>query len=226
MAKISENYAPYAFTGNILDILHRLRDASLPEVINPGVVIKIGVSEGNAHRTVATLQYLGLIDEEGKQTKEMKNLAKASTADYPSVLAEIIRNGYARIFEIVNPTKATETEIMDAFRGSEPASQWKRMGILFIDLCKEAGIIPQETPTPERAQSETPKKSSRNGQNNNNARPKTPKFFGGTGGWYSDLQNIFDKLPDRDNPKWSSDNKQKWLKALESMLDLLIDVED
>jgi uncharacterized protein DUF5343 len=225
MAKISENYAPYAFTGNILDILHRLRDASLPEVIDTGVVVKIGVSEGNSHRTVATLQYLGLIDEEGTQTKEMKNLAKASTADYPSVLAEIIRNGYARIFQIVNPTKATETEIMDAFRGSEPASQWKRMGILFIDLCKEAGIIANDPATAEK-QTETRKPAKNNQSNSNSARPKTPKFYGGTGGWYSDLQNIFDKLPDRDNPKWSSDTKQKWLKALESMLDLMIDIED
>jgi uncharacterized protein DUF5343 len=224
MAKITENYAPYAFTGNVLDILHRLRDASLPEVIDVNVVMKIGVSGGNSHRTVATLQYLGLIDEEGKQTKELKNLAKASTADYPSVLAEILRNGYSRIFEIVNPAKANEVEILDAFRGFEPASQWKRMGNLFIGLCQEAKIIAGEPATSDKP-TET-KKVIKNSQSSNNARPKTQKFYGGQSGWYSDLQNIFDKLPDRNNPTWSSDTKQKWLKALESMLDLMIDVED
>src|SRR6266498_1784440 len=223
MARISENYAPYAFTGNVLDILHRLRDASLPEIIDVGVVVRIGISEGNAHRTVATLQFLALIDDEGKQTKEMKNLAKASTNDYPSVLAEILRSAYSRIFEVVNPQKASEIEIMDAFRGLEPASQWKRMGILFIGLCQEAGLISGTPATSEKPQSESSRKPSKNGQNST-ARPKPQRISSGAGGWYSDLQNIFDKLPDRDNPSWSSDTKQKWLKALESMLDLLIDV--
>jgi len=214
MTKLSKDYAPYAFTGNVLDILHRLRDAGLPEIIDTQVVIRIGVSQGNSHRTVAALRFLGLIDEDGQQTEVTENLARASTEDYPSVLAEILRNGYSGIFEVINPSNTTEVQIFDAFRGYKPQSQWKRMAQLFIGLCQEAGLYEGEPAT-------TQKSSPTFKRTKSSIRSSTNSAY-----WFSEFKHLLDKLPDQNDPSWDTDTKRRWLKALESLLDFLIDLED
>ncbi len=216
-----ENFFPYAFTGNVLDILRRLREASLPNVIDATVVVRIGVSEGNAHRTVAALKFLDLIDDEGKQTEPMQNLAKASTEEYPSVLGNIIHNAYSEIFQIVNPETTSEVQVMDTFRGREPKSQWKQMGNLFIGLCQEAGLIPGKPATSNRSATSISKPSGEG-----EGRSKPSKFTSDASIYYGHFQNIFEQLPSYSNRSWNRITKEKWLKLFESMLDVLIDVED
>lgn len=208
-----KDYAPYAFTGNVLDILNRLRTANLPEYIDIQTVIRVGVSEGNASRTIKTLEFLGLIDKAGKQTERMEALGKAPENEYNAVLADVIRDAYARIFEVVIPETATETEITDAFRGSKPSSQWQRAATLFIGLSREAGILEGEPATAEK-----PVAKSR--------RQSVLTMFGANE-YLANLEPLFQQLPPYEGSRtWDADTRAKWLKAFESMLDLLIEIED
>lgn len=218
--KLKDNFFPYAFTGNVLDILGRLREASLPNLIDATAVVRIGVSEGNAHRTIAALRFLGLVDEEYKQTDVMKSLAKASTEDYPTVLGAVIRNAYSEIFQLVNPETSTEQKVMDAFRGREPQSQWKQMGTLFIGLCQEAGIMPGKPATADRSTSSPPKTGG-----DVDVR-KSLKLTSDAGLYFAHFQSIFDTLPPYNQRSWSKVTKTKWLKLFESMLDVIVDIEE
>lgn len=144
MARDGKTTAPYAPIKNVLDTIHRLRDRGVPNPLTPESVQSIGVPEGNAHRTVFAMRFLGLIDEAGAPTPTANRMKEASTAEYPVVLGEIVRDAYQMVFELVDPAKDSEIEIADAFRRFDPAGQRFRMVPLFLGLCAEAGIIPPE----------------------------------------------------------------------------------
>ena len=144
MAPKDPTNAPYAPIRNVLDVLHRLRDRGIPNPLTPDSIQSIGVPDGNAHRTVQTFKFLGVVDDAGAPTAAATRLQQASTSEYSAVLAEIIRAAYQKVFELVDPAQDTDVAIADAFRRFEPAGQRYRMVPLFMGLCAEAGIIPPE----------------------------------------------------------------------------------
>src|SRR5258706_13841719 len=124
-----ENFAPYTSIGNILLILGKIRMGWVPNnPIDKGEMERVGITAGNANRTIAALEYLGLINEDGRPTDTWKAIATSTTNDYPKVLEGILRNSYPSIFELhPNPADATDIEIGDAFKKSEPFAQRDRM---------------------------------------------------------------------------------------------------
>lgn len=144
MSHLEENYMPYASPSNVLAVIRRIRDRGLPDIIDPQFLSQIGISEQGARRTISTLQFLGLIDDDGTPTDVLKSLHRASQNEYPSELANVIRSAYESIFKAVDPANANDIELNDAFRPFEPASQRSRMVTLFLALCKEAKILEGE----------------------------------------------------------------------------------
>lgn len=144
MARDEKLTAPYAPIKNVLDVVHKLRDRGIPNPLTPESVQSIGVPDGNAHRAVFAMKFLGLVDEDGAPTASADRVRHASTAEYPEVFAEIVRAAYAKVFELVDPAADSDIEISDAFRRFDPAGQRFRMVPLFMGLCAEAGIIPAE----------------------------------------------------------------------------------
>ena len=147
MAKDESQTAPYAPLHNVLTVIRRLRDRGLPNPLTLKELERTGVPEGNAPRTLATLRGLGLIGEDGFHTPACERLGKATTTDYPGVLAEIVRAAYAPVFTLVDPSVDSEIAIQDAFRHYKPQAQRSRMVALFIGLCREAGIVAGGPPT-------------------------------------------------------------------------------
>jgi Family of unknown function (DUF5343) len=248
-----EGTAPYAPTENVLAVIRRFREKGLPEVLNAQELIRLSVAEGNATRVLRALRFLGLLDVDGRRTPEFDRLARASSVEYPQLLAEVLREAYRDVFIIVDPTETNATELDDAFRHYEPQAQRERMVRLFIGLCREANLLPggplepghrvktgrigkSPVPTARRIWSTSSKNALENDTMDNgteNTAPRTqlafpwdepPKALSALGEGYILLTGLLRQLPPE--REWSRAHREQWLAAFTSMLDLMIKVGD
>jgi hypothetical protein len=105
-------------------------------------LVQTGVSRGSVHRTLRTLEFLGLVDEEGRWTPAFRDIAAADADRYRAALGAVLRNAYGPIFDMMDATEMSERALRAAFRGFVPEAQRDRMIGLFQALSREAGIIP------------------------------------------------------------------------------------
>jgi len=160
--------APYAPVKAVVSVIERHRQVGLP-AITTDTLVRMGVTQSLAPRTVQALKLLDLIDDAGKPTDEFEAIRKAPMGDLPSALANLIRDVYAPVFSVVDPTTASVTEIEDAFRGFAPSGQRARMVTLFTGLMAYAKMIaaaPKQAPGPRPKAAGTTRASVR--------KPKTP----------------------------------------------------
>jgi hypothetical protein len=110
MAIEIDGTAPYAPAENVLLVIRRCREKGSLEVFKTEELPRLSVPEGNARRTMRALRFLVLIDDDGRCTPEFTRLCRASTGEYPQILAEILRAAYRDVFTIVDPTNTNLTE--------------------------------------------------------------------------------------------------------------------
>jgi hypothetical protein len=246
--------APYAPAENVLAVIRRFREKGLPEVLNAQELVRLSLPEGNATRTLRALRFLGLLDTDGRRTPIFDRLGRATTAEYPQLLGEILREAYKDVFIIVDPADTTATELDDAFRNYEPQAQRERMVRLFIGLCREANLAPggplepghrvktgingksAVTQSNRRTRLAASKNKVENDKTDNpslNAGTKTqlafpwdepPKVLSTLGEGYFLLTGLLRQLPSE--RQWSQTRREQWLAAFTAMLDLMIEVVD
>jgi len=236
----SAKNAPYGPSQNILAVIGRLRDHGVPDPLTTSNLGQLSIPEGNIGRTLAGLSFLGLIGSDGRHTDTMRRLAEVPTDEYERALAEIIRGAYAGIFSILKPEMASDTQILDAFRGYQPAKQRLRMVMLFKGLCREAGLMPAERatgratavrssnqrsgsqPVRRRAAPEvapaSPIVPAGNAPPPEDRRDPLPAF---EEPWIARFRPVFDELPS--SRKWTAAKRQRWVNALEAYLDLYVE---
>jgi len=135
----ADGQAPYAPPATVMHVIDRHRQVAIPR-FDVATLERVGVSKSLAPRTAQTLRLLGLIDEEGNPTAVFEELRKSSTPDFQPTLARIVREAYKPVFDILDPTNASTSEIEDSFRHFTPAGQRGRMVTLFIGLLDGAGL--------------------------------------------------------------------------------------
>jgi hypothetical protein len=126
-------------------------------------------------RVSQALRFLGLVYEDGRPSDKFQALAGAPDDKYKELLDKIIREAYRAEFGMIDPGKDTQSKIMNAFQPYQPRSQTMRMVMLFLALCREAGIPVLDAPR-QRQMKETPnRKTKTSGQDkaNNRDRAKT-----------------------------------------------------
>jgi len=138
--------APYAPPANVLAVIHRYRERNLPPEIDAPLLLELGVSKGNLHRTLAALRFLGLISEAGVPTPAFESLQMASLEEYQIIFSGLVRNAYEEAFRVLDPSKDAQFVIDNHFRRYLPHSQRARMVTLFLALCREAGVPTIEAP--------------------------------------------------------------------------------
>lgn len=221
---------PYAPAKPVLEIVRRIRERSLPEVLSRKDLQRLGAAEGNSDRIQKALQFLDLIDQSGRRTPTFDRVGKASTTEYQSVLAEIVRGAYARILTIVDPRVDTDIAINDAFRHYEPSGQRPQMVGLFMALCREAGLADvATTPRRQTGRKDTSVPALSRGATQPKSRVVERAEESGSsdepsGSDYRLLSALIQQLP-RDG-KWTQGRRDRWLQAFTANIDLLVEVAD
>lgn len=141
-----EDKRPYAAAANVVGVLQRARTRNLPDRIDNDFLRLAGVPEVVFGRVANALLFLGFTDEDQRPTETLTALSAAPDEKYRELLAGALRVAYRPDFERIDPTQDTQTQIIDAFRPYQPRSQTQRMVMLFLALCREAGIAVKDAP--------------------------------------------------------------------------------
>jgi hypothetical protein len=207
---------PYAPPANIIAIIRKWRDHSLPDTITKEWLSKIGTSPNLATMNLRALQFLNLIEPSGDTTAVAIRLRTAPSDLYEEVLQEVVRTAYAPIFQVLDPASASRTQIDDAFRHEKPEAQRSRMVACFLGLCREAGITLKEPPQggrPPRVAGAKIRAGTVAAALKNLAQaPVTPTptpTVGAAKRAAPLVEKLLDKFPDFD-PAWSEELKASW----------------
>ena len=227
---LPDKFAPYASSKVMLHIITRFRDTGLPEPLTFEGLERIGVPSTMTSPAFRALRFLGLVDEGGNRLPEFERLRRASSSEYQDTIAEIIRRSYIEVFKIVDPEQDTYERVHDAFRGFDPANQRQKMVRLFLGLCEEAGIVP---PQPKRHRtSRTPGKTQIDAKQTATPMSPPPPVASSSSPptaamqprRYEVIDAIVAELPDEG--KWRKARRDRWLAAMTSAVDLLIETDD
>ena len=137
---------PYAPPSNIVAVLKRLRSRKLPERIDTDYVNDAGIPGGTTARTLSGLRFLGLIDEGGVPSEDLRAIQKSTDEEYKAILSDRVKAAYAEVFGVLDPAEDSQDKILNFFRRYEPASQRPRMVIFFLGMCRESGIATVDVP--------------------------------------------------------------------------------
>jgi hypothetical protein len=171
-----EQRRPYAATANVTAVLERSRKINLPERITPDFLAIVGIPGISRGRVMEALRFLRLIEESGRPSDLMKSYARAPDDEIRGLLASIVSDAYADDFTRVNPAEDAQPRIIAAFRRYQPRSQTQRMVMLFLGLCRAAGM--QVLDAPRERQMQAQQTRSRSTARQATARAAAPSAMG------------------------------------------------
>lgn len=159
-------FRPYAPPANISTLLQRLRRMNTPSRVTKEFLRGAGITENIVPRVMATLRFLQLIGSQEVPTDTLLALSDATEDEYRQILEQTLRTAYAEDFQNIDPTSDPQARIVDAFQRYTPKSQHDRQVILFLGLCREAGIQTADVPR------ERSMRSANEGQTTRRATPR------------------------------------------------------
>jgi hypothetical protein len=237
----SDGPAPYTSPSAVIAVAEAYRRRGLQTPITLDVLLRVGVTDTLAPRTLQSLRLLDLIDEDGEPTPAFVEFRKAAEDEYRDRFAAILRGAYAEVFSYVDPAEDGPDRVRDAFRSYTPIGQQGRMVTLFLGLCAYAGIVPEDAPT--RAPSRTGRQSRPRPATAATGRIVQPRVSrvshdNGQGSdqatvWVAPLQagghplvqGLLRELPPV-GAKWSAEKRKAWLELAAGILNVLYESDD
>jgi hypothetical protein len=111
--------------GNIAEMIRVLRK-NLPATVNSDTVKKLGLAPNNESYVINALQFIGIIDEEGKRTGlGHEVLSTHDDAEFKKALEGLIRDAYKDLFDLRGEEAWTmnKTALISYFRGADKTSE-------------------------------------------------------------------------------------------------------
>ena len=136
---------PYPPASNVVAVLQRVRTRNLPDRIDQDYLRDAGITESLLNRVHFALRFLNLVDDV-TPTEALRAIATSTDEEYQNVLAGLLKQSYAEVFQAVDPEKDPQDRIVNVFRRYTPASQRGRMVVFFLAMCREAGIPTLDSP--------------------------------------------------------------------------------
>lgn len=131
--------APYVSAAALSSFLDHIRYVSTPKKVDAGLLQDYGISKGNTFSLLSALKFLGLTDNAGIPTPAFASV-QTMGEEFRSNLQEIVQKAYADLFSRLDVSRDSRDHIWNYFSRNYSTSQADKATILFLDLCKEAGI--------------------------------------------------------------------------------------
>jgi hypothetical protein len=136
--------APYVPVATLHSFLERIRWVTTPKKVDKKLLDDYGIPEPNKSALLSALKFLGLIEDDGTPTSLLRKL-QSSGDEFRSNLEEVVRKSYADLFVRFDILKGDREKICNYFATNYSPATAKKATILFIDLCKEIGVLAGET---------------------------------------------------------------------------------
>lgn len=129
--------------GNITQMIGHLRK-NFPATVTSDTVKKLGLASNNESYVINILQFLGLIDEEGKRTDDGQDvMTKHDEAEFQSSFAAVVKSAYSDLFDLRGDDSWTlnKDQLISYFRNADKTSAiiGGRQASVFIALRELAG---------------------------------------------------------------------------------------
>jgi len=151
--------------GNITQMIGFLRK-TFPTTVTSETVKKLGVASKNESYVINVLQFLGLIDEQGKRTDAGHEvMTKHDEGDFQSSFEGIVKKAYSDLFDLRGDDAWTmnKDQLIGYFRSADKTSDviGSRQAGVFVALRELAGHVTepsQATPKAKAANTAKPKR--------------------------------------------------------------------
>jgi hypothetical protein len=105
-----------------------------PAKIDIALFKKLGMAKGKEGEAVATLRFLGLIDEAGAPTAKFDELKQ----NYQATMKRLVQSKYADLFSLIPTRLANQMRLVKFF--GPPIETAEYQAKLFVWLCEQGGI--------------------------------------------------------------------------------------
>ena len=240
----SNGAAPYTTSTTAVAVIEAYRERGLGVPVTSDVLIRAGVPESLARRTLHSLKQLDLLGEDREPTEIFKTLRQArGQEEFTGQLQEWVKLVYGEVLQYTDPSKDAPDRVAEAFRTYEPSGQRRAMASLLIGLWRYAGfpmpeegsLLPARRQPAARAASSpkrpaaAPSKASPSrsrvtpiGMSEQTSVGSTPLSMGGLP---EGLVGLLHQIP-RNGGSWTTQRRDAFLAAFTAVLNFSVQVDD
>ena len=131
--------APYVPAATLRSFLEHIRWITTPKRVDKKLLDDYGIPKPNKSALLSALKFLDLIENDGTPTSAFRHL-QSSGDEFRGNLEQVIRKAYADLFVRLDTLGGNRERIRNYFANTYSPATAKKATILFIDLCKEAGL--------------------------------------------------------------------------------------
>jgi hypothetical protein len=207
---------PYIAYRTLLDLVDKMARDGFPPQIDKSYLDNY--SGGYGSQVIAALESLGLLEENGKLSERLKELAQGDEAARKHIMKEILTERYPTVVEL-GRINATQGQHEDAFRELGVRGDTLRKAIAFYRNAAEFAGIPlsKNFRVPRVQPSGKPRVKKQEGEDL--PPPPLPPPPAHQSELPGALVGLLDKLP-REGEGWIKDDKDRFMNAFTAFIDL------